>query len=60
LPTPDEPNVAVREVVVAATLAALARRPAAFPEIIFTSARTGEGIDLLRGAIARLLAERKS
>lgn len=56
----DELRVAERESVVTATLAALARRPAAFPGIIFTSARTGEGIDLLRGAIARLLAERKS
>lgn len=56
----DELKVVEREAVVAATLAALSRRPAAYPEIIFTSARTGDGIDLLRGAIARLLAERKS
>lgn len=56
----DELKVAEREAVVAATLAALSRRPAAYPEIIFTSARTGDGIDLLRGAIAQLLAERKS
>ena len=56
----DELKVAEREAVVAATLAALSRRPAAYPEIILTSARTGDGIDLLRGAIAQLLAERKS
>lgn len=56
----DELKIAEREAVVSATLAALSRRPAAYPEIIFTSARTGEGIDALRGAIARLLAERKS
>ncbi len=56
----DELKVAERTAVVSATLAALSRRPAAYPDIIFTSARTGEGIDTLRGAIARLLAERKS
>ncbi len=43
---------------VAATLASLARSPAAFPEVIFTSAETGEGIPELRAAIVRLLAER--
>lgn len=39
--------------------AALGRRPAAFPEVIFTSARSGEGIAELRAAIARLVAERR-
>jgi GTP-binding protein len=39
------------------TEAALAKRPAAFPEVIFTSAAKGEGIDELRAAIARLVAE---
>jgi GTP-binding protein len=39
--------------------AALARRPAAFPEIIPTSAREGTGIAELRAAIARLLSERE-
>jgi GTP-binding protein len=38
--------------------AAIAKRPAAFPELIGTSARTGEGIDRLRAAIARLVEER--
>jgi GTP-binding protein len=38
--------------------AALRKRPAAFPEIIATSARAGAGIPQLRAAIARLLAER--
>jgi GTP-binding protein len=38
--------------------AALARRPAAFPQVIATSARTGDGIPELRAAIARLKAER--
>jgi GTP-binding protein len=38
--------------------AALRKRPAAFPEIIATSSRTGAGIPRLRAAIARLLAQR--
>lgn len=42
----------------AATRAALARRPAAFPQIVLTSSRTGEGVPTLRAAVARLLAER--
>jgi GTP-binding protein len=40
------------------TKAALRKRPAAFPEIVATSSRTGAGIPGLRAAIARLLAER--
>ena len=43
---------------VAATAAAIARLPAAFPEVAVTSAREGEGIADLRAAVARLLAER--
>ena len=43
---------------VIATKAALAKHPAAFPELITTSARTGGGIPDLRAAIVRLLAER--
>ncbi len=38
--------------------AAIAKKPAAFPELIATSARTGKGIEELRGAIARLAEER--
>jgi len=34
------------------------RRPAAFPELLATSARSGAGVPELRAAIARLLAER--
>ena len=37
---------------------AIGRRPAAFPEVLATAARTGEGIAELRAAIARLTAER--
>ena len=39
--------------------AAIARRPAAFPHIIATSAREGSGIADLRAAVARLLRERE-
>jgi selenocysteine-specific translation elongation factor len=36
----------------------IAKRPAAYPHIVFTSSRTGEGIPDLRAAVAQLLAER--
>jgi GTP-binding protein len=42
----------------AETLTAIARRPAAFPEIIATSSRSGAGMEALRAEIARILAER--
>jgi GTP-binding protein len=38
--------------------AAMRKRPAAFPDLIATSARTGAGITVLRAAIVRLLRER--
>jgi GTP-binding protein len=38
--------------------AALAKRPAAFPVVVATSAHNGSGIPELRAVIARLLAER--
>ncbi len=41
-----------------ATAAAIAKRPAAFPEIALTSSRDGTGIAELRAGVARLLAER--
>jgi GTP-binding protein len=43
---------------VAEITAATQKRPAAFPDVIATSARSGVGIERLRAAIARLLAER--
>ncbi|MEX0841758.1 MAG: ribosome biogenesis GTP-binding protein YihA/YsxC [Xanthobacteraceae bacterium] len=43
---------------IAATKETLAKRPAAFPDVLATSAHTGAGIAELRAAIARLLAER--
>jgi len=45
-------------VCVSATAAALAKHPAAYPELITSSSRSGAGIPELRAAIARLLAER--
>jgi GTP-binding protein len=43
---------------IVATKAALAKHPAAFPDVLSTSARNGTGLGELRAAIARLLAER--
>lgn len=40
--------------------AALAKRPAAYPEVLFTSAHTSEGVPELRASIARLIAERET
>jgi len=44
---------------VAETAAALAKRPAAFPEVLATSARAGAGMAELRAAIARVMKERR-
>jgi GTP-binding protein len=43
---------------IAATKASLTKHPAAFPDVLATSARAGTGLPELRAAIARLLAER--
>jgi GTP-binding protein len=43
---------------VEATKEALAKHPAAHPEVLVTSARTGAGIPELRAAMARLIRER--
>jgi GTP-binding protein len=40
-----------------AVSAALARHPAAYPQVLATSARAGSGISELRAAIVRLMAE---
>ena len=45
---------------VEATLAALRAHPAAYPDVIFTSSRTGEGVAELRGHVARMLREREA
>ncbi len=46
------------EALIAATETALAKHPAAFPQIVATSSEKGFGIDELRAAIAIVLAER--
>ena len=54
----DEVKVSEREARVAATLAELKTRVAAFPEVIFTSSETGDGVAELRAAVALLLHQR--
>ena len=54
----DEVKAADRDARIAATLEALSKHVAAYPEVFLTSARAGEGIAELRAHIARLLAER--
>lgn len=53
----DEVKKSEVEARLAATLQALSRRPAAYPQVIFTSSREGEGVEELRTAVARLLAD---
>jgi GTP-binding protein len=48
-----------RETRIAEVQDAVKKRPAAFPEIIFTSSEKGEGMPQLKAAIARLIAERR-
>jgi GTP-binding protein len=54
----DEVKEAALADLIAATTAALAKHPAAFPQVLATSARDGAGIADLRAAIARLVKER--
>jgi GTP-binding protein len=42
-----------------ATMESIRKRPAAFPDILATSAHTGDGIPRLRAAIDRLIRERR-
>jgi GTP-binding protein len=53
----DELKPAELAAAIAATETALVRRPAAFPQVLATSARAGSGIAELRAAVARLLDE---
>jgi GTP-binding protein len=43
----------------AETVAALAKHPAAFPDVLATSSRSGNGMPELRAAMVRLIEERK-
>jgi len=54
----DEVKPSERDARVAATLEGVRKHVAAYPEVLFTSARSGEGVAELRAHIARLLAER--
>lgn len=54
----DEVKLADQPKRIEATLEALRKHPAAYPEAIFTSSRDGAGVPDLRAHIARLLAER--
>jgi len=54
----DEVKASEQDARIAATLEGLRKHAAAYPEVIFTSARSGEGVAELRAHIARLLAER--
>src|SRR6476620_4322560 len=55
----DQVKPAELEQRVAATVAALTKHPAAFPEVLVTSSRTGAGMPELRAAMVRLLGERR-
>ena len=54
----DEVKAADRDARIAATLEGLRKHVAAYPEVLLTSARDGDGVAGLRAHIARLLAER--
>ena len=56
----DEVKLADQRARIETTLAALRAHPAAYPDVIFTSSRSGEGIAQLRGHIAQILAGRGS
>lgn len=54
----DEVKLTDQAARIESTLEALRKHVAAYPEVIFTSSRDGEGVPELRAHIARLLAER--
>src|SRR6195952_5684799 len=54
----DQVKPAALETCLEATTAALAKHPAAFPDVLVTSSREGSGMAELRAAMVRLLAER--
>ena len=55
----DQVKAAELEKCVADTIAALAKHPAAFPDVLVTSSRSGAGMPELRAAMVRLLEERR-
>ncbi len=52
----DKPTATDLEKAIKATKEAIAKRPAAYPDIILTSAETGAGIDLVRAQIAAFIS----
>ena len=54
----DEVKAADQSARIASTLEDLRKHVAAYPEVILTSSRTGDGVPELRAHVARLLAER--
>jgi GTP-binding protein len=54
----DEVKAADQNARIAATLEGLRKHVAAYPEVVLTSARAGDGVPDLRAHIARLIAER--
>jgi len=54
----DQVKPAALEARIAETAAALAKRPAAFPDVLTTSSREGTGMAELRAAIGRVVRER--
>ena len=55
----DQVKAAELQQRIADVTAALATHPAAFPNVLVTSARSGEGMPELRAAMVRLLGERR-
>jgi GTP-binding protein len=55
----DQVQAGDYEAIIARLHEGCARRPAAYPDIALTSARTGHGIAELRGAIAQVIAQRR-
>jgi len=53
----DKPKAGELAGTLKAVEADLAKHPAAYPEIIVTSSEKGDGLELLRAAVARLLGE---
>jgi GTP-binding protein len=54
----DQVKPSELEATLAATVTALAKHPAAFPDVLVTSSHTGAGTPELRAAMIRLLGER--
>ncbi len=54
----DQVKASELQACISETEAALAKHPAAFPEVLASSSRSGDGVAELRAAIVRLLEER--